>query len=52
MVGSVLFLGFAGFGMGNKDCFFPDGRDLIVFVGEVEESAEVVRAEGAKVKEM
>ena len=31
---------------------FPDGRDLSVSVGEVEEPSEVLQAEGAKVTEM
>ena len=47
-----MVLGFAGFGKGNEDYSFPDGRDLSVSVGEVEELAEVLQVEGAKVTEM
>ena len=51
-MGSVLVIVFAMFGKGNEDYLFPDGRDRSVSVGEVEESLEVVQAEGTKVTEM
>ena len=51
-VGCALVLGFAAFGEGNEDCLFPDGRDLSVSVGEVEEPAEVLQAEKSKVTDM
>ena len=38
-IGCALALGFAGFGTGNEDCLIPDGRDLSVSIGKVEEPA-------------
>ena len=47
-----LVVSLAGFGKGNEDCLFPDGRDLSVSVGEVEEPSKVLQAEGTKLTEM
>ena len=48
-VGSTLVFGLGRFWEGNDDRLFPDWGDIRVPVGEVEELAEVLQAEGTEV---
>ena len=47
-----MVFGFSWFWEGDDNGLFPDSRDLSVFVGEIEELAEVLQAEGTKVTKM